>query len=166
MPNRFFSVCSYSFASDFLNLPTSIDAVSNLLNFWLTSLCSSVLKENLDGHIKRCPFLKQLQSLSIQSFYQKGINAGEDEDDPIEEEIIKGIKVEDLALPIAGSLDHIASEMKRKTVYGMNVPEFCNLIGKIESIYESMSKDVKESYKIPEACGMWIKRQVDRYMYM
>ncbi|XP_065859839.1 tRNA:m(4)X modification enzyme TRM13 [Euphorbia lathyris] len=98
----------------------------------------SVLKENLDWHVKRCPLLKQQMSLSTQPFYQKGINAGKEED------------------------DDITSEMKRKAVYSMTVAEFCKLIGKIESVHASICKDIPESYKIPEACSMWIKREVDR----
>ncbi|KAL9360253.1 hypothetical protein Peur_048376 [Populus x canadensis] len=67
----------------------------------------SVLKENLESHVKRCPLLKQAQSLSLQPFYQKGINAGKEEE-------------------------------------------------------EEEDNDIWESYKVPEACNMWIKREVDR----
>ncbi|KAJ6404040.1 hypothetical protein OIU84_012270 [Salix udensis] len=100
----------------------------------------SVLKENLGGHVKRCPLLKQAQSLSLQPFYQKGINAGNEE----EEE------------------DNVSSEMKRSAVYSMTVTQFCKLINKIESVHASTCKDILESYKVPEACNMWIKREVDR----
>ena len=50
-----------------------------------------MLIENLDWHVKRCPLLKQDQSLTLQPFHQKGINAGRDNDDQEEE------KVEDFA---------------------------------------------------------------------
>ncbi|KAL4598925.1 hypothetical protein ACB092_11G092200 [Castanea dentata] len=46
----------------------------------------SVLIEKLDWHVKRCPLLKQAQPLTLQPFYQKGINAGRDNDDQEEEE--------------------------------------------------------------------------------
>nr|TKS17851.1 hypothetical protein D5086_0000009300 [Populus alba] len=101
----------------------------------------SVLKENLESHVKRCPLLKQAQSLSLQPFYQKGINAGKEEE---EEE------------------DNVSSEMKRSAVYSMTVTQFCKLINKIESVHASTCKDIWESYKVPEACNMWIKREVDR----
>ncbi|XP_002515211.2 tRNA:m(4)X modification enzyme TRM13 [Ricinus communis] len=97
----------------------------------------SVLKENLEGHIKRCPLLKQTQSLSLQPFYQKGINAGKEDD------------------------DDITSEMKRNAVYSMTVSEFYKLIKKIESIHASLCNDILESFKLPEACNMWIKREID-----
>lgn len=101
---------------------------------------SSVLKENFESHVKRCPLLKQAQSLSLQPFYQKGINAGKEE----EEE------------------DNVSSEMKRSAVYSMTVTQFCKLINKIESVHASTCKDIWESYKVPEACNMWINREVDR----
>ncbi|XP_021611493.1 tRNA:m(4)X modification enzyme TRM13 homolog isoform X1 [Manihot esculenta] len=97
----------------------------------------SVLQENLEGHVKRCPLLKQTQSLSLQPYYQKGINAGKEEDNAI------------------------TSEMKRIAVYSMTVSEFYELIKKIESIHATICDDISESYKIPEACNMWIKREVD-----
>ncbi|KAJ6729317.1 hypothetical protein OIU85_020257 [Salix viminalis] len=99
----------------------------------------SVLKENLGGHVKRCPLLKQAQSLSLQPFYQKGINAGNEEEE-----------------------DNVSSEMKRSAVYSMTVTQLCKLINKIESVHASTCKDILESYKVPEACNMWIKREVDR----
>ncbi|CAK7348513.1 unnamed protein product [Dovyalis caffra] len=98
----------------------------------------SVLNQNLDGHVKRCPLLKQAHSLSLQPFYQKGINAGKEEE------------------------DSVSSEMKRSAVYSMTVIEFCELINKIESLHASICKDIWESYKVPEACNRWIKREVDR----
>ncbi|XP_065638102.1 uncharacterized protein LOC112019213 [Quercus suber] len=119
-------------------------------------LSSSVLKENLDWHVKRCPLLKQVQSLTLQPFYQKGINAGRDN----EEE-----KVEDLVAinkPGSDSLDNISSEMKRRAVYGMSAPDFCKLIEKIEAVHGLICKDIRDSYKMPEACNVWMKREIDR----
>lgn len=82
------------------------------------------LKENPDGHVKRCPLLKQVQSLSQQPFYRKGINAGKEDD---EEELgaVTSTAVE----------DNVTSEVKRNAVYSMTGPEFCNLIKKIESVH-------------------------------
>lgn len=115
-----------------------------------------MLKENLDWHVKRCPLLKQVQSLTLQPFYQKGINAGRDN----EEE-----KVEDLVAinkPGSDFLDNISSEMKRRAVYGMSAPDFCKLIEKIEAVHGLICKDIRDSYKMPEACNVWMKREIDR----
>ncbi|KAK9950437.1 hypothetical protein M0R45_005929 [Rubus argutus] len=123
----------------------------------------SVLQENLEGHLRRCPLLKQVESLTHQPFYQKGINAGKEED-PEERETLSRKRVEDSALadePKSRAFNNILSEMKR-TVYSMSVPDFLKLIEKIESVHKSICKDIQESYKIPDACGMWIKREVDR----
>ncbi|KAM0957704.1 hypothetical protein ACFX2A_026327 [Malus domestica] len=98
-----------------------------------------VLGENLEAHVRRCPLPKQVESLTHQPFYQKGINAGEEDDhDEIESLGVEGTG--DLALsngPVLGAVDNIVSEMKRNA-------------------------DIGESYKVTEACGMWIKREVDR----
>lgn len=119
-----------------------------------------MLKENLDWHVKRCPLLKQVQSLTLQPFYQKGINAGRDNDDDDDEE-----KVEDLVAinkPGSDFLDNISSEMKRRAVYGMSAPDFCKLIEKIEAVHGLICKDIRDSYKMPEACNVWMKREIDR----
>lgn len=119
-----------------------------------------MLKENLDWHVKRCPLLKQVQSLTLQPFYQKGINAGRDNDDDDDEE-----KVEDLVAinkPGSDSFDNISSEMKRRAVYGMSAPDFCKLIEKIEAVHGLICKDIRDSYKMPEACNVWMKREIDR----
>lgn len=113
----------------------------------------SVLQENLGWHVKRCPFLKQARSLSLQPFYQKGINAGDEED-------------EDggpLGNSLPGHPDNVTtSEMKRNAVHGLSVPEFCSLIDKIKSLHESMCRDIRDSFKVTDACDVWIKGQVDR----
>ncbi|XVF22016.1 hypothetical protein REPUB_Repub12eG0138300 [Reevesia pubescens] len=111
----------------------------------------SVLQENLEGHLKRCPLLKQAQSLRTQPFYQKGVNAGKEDEE------------QETLIPISGSFDYVVtSEMKRNAVYSLNIPDFFELIRKIESVHAQICKDIKDSYKIPEACGIWIKREVDR----
>lgn len=114
----------------------------------------SVLSENLEGHMKRCPLLKQAQSLSSQRFYQKGINGGKDDEDEGDE---KGA-----AAPTLASLENATSLMKRNAVYSMTVPEFSILISKIQSIHSSIRNDIRDSYRVPEACDIWIKREVDR----
>jgi tRNA:m4X modification enzyme len=120
-----------------------------------------VLKENLDGHVKRCPLLKQVQSLTLQPFYQKGINAGRD-DAVNDEEQEEGEDLGAINKPVLGSLDDISSEMKRRAVYGMSVPEFCKLIEKIEDVHGLICKDIRDSYNMPEACNIWINREIDR----
>lgn len=114
-----------------------------------------MLQENLEGHVKRCPFLKQTQSLSLQPFYQKGINAGDEDEDGAP-----------LSNSWTGHPDNVTSEMKRNAVYGLSVPEFCSLIDKIKSVHELMCRDIRDSFKVTDACDIWIKGQVDRYLKM
>ncbi|XP_023547814.1 tRNA:m(4)X modification enzyme TRM13 homolog [Cucurbita pepo subsp. pepo] len=109
----------------------------------------SVLRENLEWHVKRCPLLKQTQSLAVQPFYQKGINAGEED----------SISSDELA---SGFSDSISSEMKRNIVYGMSGAEFHRLLAKIRALHGLICKDIQDSYRIKEACNMWIKGEIDR----
>lgn len=108
-----------------------------------------MLEQNLKWHVKRCPLLKQVQSLSDQPFYQKGINAGSDGEQ--QEEETSGIN--DSRLPTMP----VSSEMKRNALRRMSVPEFCNLIEKVESIHESLCKDIQDSFQMPDVCSLWIK---------
>ncbi|XP_047254348.1 tRNA:m(4)X modification enzyme TRM13 homolog isoform X8 [Capsicum annuum] len=103
---------------------------------------SSVLEENLQSHLKRCPFFKQAQSLSLQPFYQEGINAGKEEEE-------EGVQ-------------NFSSEMKRNAVRAMTLFEFSQLINKIKSVHASICNDIRDSFKIPQACDIWTNRQVDR----
>ncbi|KAF4346345.1 uncharacterized protein LOC115707541 isoform X1 [Cannabis sativa] len=124
----------------------------------------SVLKENLESHVKRCPHMKQVQSLTVQPFYQKGINSGT-EGSTGEDRAITASNG-NLALPDDDKLDsgvaeHVTSELKRNAVHSLSVSQFCKLIEKIECIHESVCKDIRDSYKIPEACEKWIKREFD-----
>ncbi|KAL3648151.1 hypothetical protein CASFOL_009119 [Castilleja foliolosa] len=108
----------------------------------------SVLEENLGSHLKRCPLLKQAQSLSRQPFYQKGINAGREEEDDDDTDSEVAI---------------VTSEMKRNAVYAMSVPRFSALIAKIKSVHASVcSNSIPDSYKVPEACSIWTNREVDK----
>lgn len=118
-----------------------------------------MLEQNLKGHVKRCPLLKQVQTLSHQPFYQKGINAGSD-GEQVEEETPGN---DDSKLPTMT----VSSEMKRNALHRMSVPEFCNLIEKIESFHESLCKDIQDSFQMPEVCSMWIKSRVEeRYLFV
>lgn len=119
-----------------------------------------MLQENLESHIKRCPLLKQAQSLSLRPFYQKGINAGDDDEERISPDLHKTV------LPSndpSTQSDHVSSEMKRNAVYGLTLPQFCGLIDKIKSLHESICKDIQDSFQIREACDEWIRRKEGRY---
>ncbi|KAG8389613.1 hypothetical protein BUALT_Bualt02G0247300 [Buddleja alternifolia] len=122
----------------------------------------SVLDENLESHLSRCPFLKQAQSLSCQTFYQKGINAGrEDNDDDDDDEGGEGEEEGD-EHKIAPKDSTFTSEMKRNAVYALSVPQFCELIAKIKTLHASICNCIPHSYRIPEACSIWTNRQVDK----
>ncbi|XP_026457235.1 tRNA:m(4)X modification enzyme TRM13 homolog isoform X1 [Papaver somniferum] len=115
-----------------------------------------ILGENVEAHIKVCPFFKQAQSLMLQPFYKKGINSGREEDSVLG-------NVEEVGTLVNGSEDIITSVMKRNAVYKMTVFEFYELIRKIEAVYVLTYSDIRESFKEPEACGIWMNREeVDR----
>ncbi|KAL8544785.1 hypothetical protein ACS0TY_005128 [Phlomoides rotata] len=112
----------------------------------------SVLEENLESHLNRCPLVKQAQSLSREPFYQKGINSGREEEE-------EGNNAE-AAIARTGSL--FTSEMKRKAVYAMSVPKFLELIARIKSVHASICNNIPDSYEIPEACSIWTNKEVDK----
>lgn len=97
----------------------------------------SVLESNLENHLRRCPLLKHKNSLSLQPFYQKGINGGDEED------------------------DDVSSESKRMAVHSITAPELFKLIEKIKSVHSSICNDIQDSYNVPEACRIWINRSID-----
>ncbi|XP_057965859.1 uncharacterized protein LOC131156304 isoform X2 [Malania oleifera] len=88
-----------------------------------------------------------------------GINRCTDEED---EEAEEEGKTPNPNKHSSGFLDGTTSEMKRNAVYSMSVPEFFKLISKIESVHVLICKDVRDSYKMPKACEIWIKREADR----
>lgn len=57
----------------------------------------------------------------------------------------------------------ISSEMKRKAVYAMSMLQLYELLGKISTIDDSISDNIRDSHKIPESCNLWINHEVDRY---
>ncbi|XP_010914706.1 uncharacterized protein [Elaeis guineensis] len=102
----------------------------------------SVLHENLESHIKRCPFRKQAQALESQPYYSKGINSGGGAGD-LEEE-------------------NVGSAAKRRAIFKLSVTEFHDLVKKIKSIHSAIVEGLKDSYVMPDTCDKWLKQQVDR----
>ncbi|CAI9104862.1 OLC1v1003645C1 [Oldenlandia corymbosa var. corymbosa] len=105
----------------------------------------SVLGDNLRNHIARCPLQKQALSLSLQPYYQKGINAGtegeEEEEGPV------------------------TSEQKRRAIHSKTAEQFFDLIRKIKTLHASVVAHediVRHSFQIPDACAIWADRQVDQ----
>lgn len=98
----------------------------------------SVLESNLQTHLRRCPLLKHKNSLSLQPFYQKGINGGHDDHE-----------------------QDVTSESKRMAVHSMTVPQFMKLIAKIKSVHASICNHIQDSFNLPEACRIWINRAID-----
>ncbi|KAL0284443.1 UNVERIFIED_CONTAM: tRNA:m(4)X modification enzyme TRM13 [Sesamum angustifolium] len=111
----------------------------------------SVLEENLQSHLNRCPLLKQAQSLSSQPFYQKGINAGREYEEEEGEE-----------MDVVPKDSIFTSEMKRTAIYAMSAPKFLGLIAKIKSVHAAICNNIPESFRIPEACSIWTNREVDK----
>ncbi|KAL0389763.1 UNVERIFIED_CONTAM: tRNA:m(4)X modification enzyme TRM13 [Sesamum calycinum] len=108
----------------------------------------SVLEENLQSHLNRCPLLKQAQSLSSQPFYQKGINAGREYEEEEGEE-----------MDVVPKDSIFTSEMKRTAIYAMSAPKFLGLIAKIKSVHAAICNNIPESFRIPEACRIWTNRE-------
>ncbi|XP_066349860.1 uncharacterized protein [Miscanthus floridulus] len=99
----------------------------------------TVLEENLEAHVGKCPLKKQVAALTAQPYYSKGINSGAGE-------------------PGCG----VTSAEKRAAVYRLTEEEFRSLLGKIRSVHAAASAAIRESYLITGACDKWMSGQVDR----
>ncbi|RLN20051.1 hypothetical protein C2845_PM02G42510 [Panicum miliaceum] len=99
----------------------------------------TVLEENLEAHVGKCPLKKQVAALAAQPYYSKGINSGGAE---------------------AGR--GITSAEKRAAVYRLTEDEFRGLLGKIRSVHAAAAVAMRESYLITGACDKWMGGQVDR----
>ncbi|KAL6893762.1 hypothetical protein ACP4OV_007860 [Aristida adscensionis] len=99
----------------------------------------TVLEENLEAHVGKCPLKKQATALAAQPYYSRGVNSGGGE---------------------AGRF--VTSAEKRSAVYRLTEEEFRALLGKIRSAHASAAAAMWESYLITDACDKWMKGQVDR----
>ncbi|KAK9723693.1 hypothetical protein RND81_05G018400 [Saponaria officinalis] len=97
----------------------------------------TVLEQNLQAHVNKCPMLKQAHALSLEPYYLKGINSG----------------TNDILT---------SSEMKRNLVYSLTLPQFSALLSKIRAIHCCVCNDIPFSYKLPHTLDVWIKSLIDR----
>ncbi|TVU43907.1 hypothetical protein EJB05_03327, partial [Eragrostis curvula] len=131
-------------------LPVSPTTTTTLLLAWLqqdgfTPLTlshpprSTVLEENLEAHVSKCPLKKQAAALAAQPYYSKGVNSGGGETG-------RGV----------------TSAEKRAILYKLTEEEFRGLLRKIRSAHEAAAVAMRESYLITDACDKWMNGQVDR----
>lgn len=55
--------------------------------------CSTIMQEDVEIHMKKCPAVKQLDRFEHQSYHRKGINAGSDDDAEDADERLHSVKV-------------------------------------------------------------------------
>ncbi|MCL7050839.1 hypothetical protein MKW94_004437 [Papaver nudicaule] len=93
-------------------------------------------------------------------FFKKGINGGKDYEG---EEELKTTENSELGTLFYGSSGTFINRVLTKALDSMSVVEFYVLIRKIEAAYMrvSTSYDIRESFKEPEACKAWMKRETD-----
>ncbi|XP_042402531.1 tRNA:m(4)X modification enzyme TRM13-like isoform X1 [Zingiber officinale] len=94
----------------------------------------SVSEDNLQSHVKKCPFRKQALALESQPYYSKGINGSPDD-------------------------DYVDSAAKRNAILQLSVKDFQTLLEKVKSIHSTISVVLLDSYVIPDACSAWLKQQ-------
>ncbi|KAL4203045.1 hypothetical protein AMTRI_Chr02g266580 [Amborella trichopoda] len=142
----------------------------------------SILPENLDAHVKKCPLHKQVEALKMQSFYKKGINSGRDVPF-VDRSITPHIEVADTIASRTSEMlgcakcsesalyakdcpesPNVSSEMKKKEIYEMSEQEFLSLLNKITSIHSSIASNIEDSYIVPESCSCWLSKQLDRQL--
>ncbi|KAL5218706.1 hypothetical protein ABZP36_019390 [Zizania latifolia] len=99
----------------------------------------TVLEENLEAHVSKCPLKKQAAVLAEQPFYSKGINSAGGE-----------------------GRGGVTSAAKRAAVHRLTEDELRALIEKIRSVHKAASVAMRESYLVTDACDKWMRNQVDR----
>jgi tRNA:m4X modification enzyme len=102
-------------------------------------LGSTVLEENLEAHVGKCPLKKQAAALAAQPFYSKGINSGGGEG--------------------GGG---VTSAAKRALVHKLTKDELRALIEKIKLAHASAAMAMRDSFLVTDACDNWMRNQVDR----
>uniref|UniRef100_A0A0D9W116 tRNA:m(4)X modification enzyme TRM13 n=1 Tax=Leersia perrieri TaxID=77586 RepID=A0A0D9W116_9ORYZ len=96
----------------------------------------TVLEENLETHVSKCPFKKQAAALAAQPFYSKGINSRGGEG--------------------------VTSAAKRATVHRLTEDELRALIEKIKSVHGAAAVAMRDSHLVTDACDKWMRNQADR----
>uniref|UniRef100_A0A0E0KL58 tRNA:m(4)X modification enzyme TRM13 n=1 Tax=Oryza punctata TaxID=4537 RepID=A0A0E0KL58_ORYPU len=99
----------------------------------------TVLEENLEAHVGKCPLKKQAAALAAQPFYSKGINSGGGEG--------------------GGG---VTSAAKRAAVHKLTEDELRALIEKIKSAHALAAVAMCDSFLVTDACDKWMRNQVDR----
>uniref|UniRef100_A0A0E0D956 tRNA:m(4)X modification enzyme TRM13 n=1 Tax=Oryza meridionalis TaxID=40149 RepID=A0A0E0D956_9ORYZ len=99
----------------------------------------TVLEENLEAHVGKCPLKKQAAALAAQPFYSKGINSGGGE-----------------------GRGGVTSAAKRALVHKLTEDELRALIEKIKSGHASAAVAMRDSFLVTDACDNWMRNQVDR----
>uniref|UniRef100_A0A0D9ZFD4 tRNA:m(4)X modification enzyme TRM13 n=1 Tax=Oryza glumipatula TaxID=40148 RepID=A0A0D9ZFD4_9ORYZ len=99
----------------------------------------TVLEENLEAHVGKCPLKKQAAALAAQPFYSKGINSGGGEG--------------------GGG---VTSAAKRALVHKLTKDELRALIEKIKLAHASAAMAMRDSFLVTDACDNWMRNQVDR----
>ncbi|KAF0912343.1 hypothetical protein E2562_014011 [Oryza meyeriana var. granulata] len=102
----------------------------------------TVLEENLEAHVSKCPLKKQTAALAAQPFYSKGINSGGGEG--------------------GGG---VTSAAKRAAVHKLTEDELHALIEKIKSVHATAAVAMRDSYLVADACDNWMRNQVDRCVF-
>ncbi|XP_006650853.1 tRNA:m(4)X modification enzyme TRM13 [Oryza brachyantha] len=99
----------------------------------------TVLEENLEAHVSKCPLRKHAAALAAQPFYSKGINSG-----------------------VGEGGGGVTSAAKRAAVHKLVEDELRALVEKIKSVHAAAAVAMRESYLVTDTCDSWMRNQVDR----
>lgn len=126
----------------------------------------TILQEDVVAHVKKCPFVKQIEELKSKPYYEKCINSGSDEEDSsrlrslseFQEKCFPSGEAERIR-----SDNDVCSEMKRKAIFAMSGQEFHALLEKIQSAHSAICENnIQDSYLLPDACDKWFNAKLDR----
>lgn len=145
----------------------------------------TILQEDIDNHMKKCPAVKQLDRFEHQLYHRKGINAGSDDDNGAEEtlddvssERVYSIESQRLSngtplkskafsgddsLAQENAYPFLSSASKRVAVSALSGPDFGNLVAKIDKAFaQACGEKLEEAIMQPQACRRWLDGERDR----
>ncbi|CAK9869504.1 unnamed protein product [Sphagnum jensenii] len=111
----------------------------------------TILQEEVAIHSRKCPAVKQLERFEKQTYFAKGINAGET------------IKEFGASESVQSQNKFLSPGLKRAAVSAMSTADFQDLLRRIEKAFEQSCREVIEiSILQPQACSKWLSPDRDR----
>lgn len=127
-------------------------------------VCSTILEENVEAHVKKCPATKLSKLSELQSYFSQGVNAGCDGEDCHD----TSSNLRDCNGAVDTSVEgdkSPSSAVKRKAIAGLSEDQFREFVRRIEFAHEvcCLGTEDEEIYQPPQ-CSKWWDPDRDRFV--